>query len=57
MSNLGEGIAERTEERVTAQHVTSMFRNNYRPEQIAGALNLDLDRVTTILCQQGLLQS
>lgn len=57
MCNLGEGIAERAEERVTVRHVTSLFIKNFAPEQIADGLNLSLDKVIAILTQQGLLPS
>lgn len=41
----------------TIEYVTNMYANNVPPERIATLLNLDLDKVTTILTEQGLLQS
>lgn len=60
MCNLGEGIAERAEERgrltATTEFVINMFRKNRTAEEIADNLNLSLDNVIAILTQQGLLQ-
>lgn len=49
-SGLREGL-----EQATTEYVTNMYASDFRPEQIAAALKLDLDKVTAILDKQGLL--